>query len=224
MTIGQQVPVAATAALRPDTRLRRAVDLAIGSVSLAVAAPVIAVLAVVVWAGGGGSPIYAQERVGRGGKPFTLFKLRSMRPGSDRGALVTGAADDRVTAIGAVLRRTKLDELPQLWNVVRGDMTFVGPRPEVERFVRSYRDEELAVLAVRPGLTGIGQVLFTSQAAELDGCADPDQLYLDHQMRPKLAADLAYLRRRTWRSDLGVLARTLLVITGPNPAQGRKRG
>ena len=109
-----------------------------------------------------GPAFYRQVRVGRSGEQFTILKLRSMVPGADRaGPLVTSRADSRVTRFGALLRATKLDELPQLINVLKGDMTLIGPRPEVPRYIPYYTDEELETLNVRPGLTGAGQIFYT---------------------------------------------------------------
>lgn len=206
--------------VRVDSPGRRAVDIVVGGLLLAAAAPVIAGLGVVVRLESPGPVVYRQLRVGRRGKLFTIYKMRSMVQGAERNGLVSAASDPRITRVGAALRHSKLDELPQLWNVVRGDMTLVGPRPEVPRFVREYRDDELSVLEVRPGITGIGQVIFSAvQASELDGCADPEALYLLHQMRPKLAVELAYLRERSWRTDLHLLAQTVRLVLG-RPAGG----
>jgi len=113
------------------------------------------------------------------------------------------------------LRATKIDELPQLLNLLRGEITLVGPRAEVESYVARYTDEERRLLSVRPGLTGPGQLYFTThQAVELDAVEDPEAFYLEHQLHPKLAMDLAYLRRRGLVPDLAVLARTMAVVLG----------
>jgi lipopolysaccharide/colanic/teichoic acid biosynthesis glycosyltransferase len=133
-----------------------------------------------------------------------------MRSGADRsGPLITGRADPRVTAIGRWLRAAKLDELPQLVNVIRGDMTIIGPRPEVPRFIPFYREDELATLAVRPGLTCAGQIYYANLEEDGPGSAeDPETRYVALELHPKLALDLEYLRHRGLRSDLAILART----------------
>jgi lipopolysaccharide/colanic/teichoic acid biosynthesis glycosyltransferase len=158
------------------------------------------------------------------------MKLRSMVSGADRaGPLVTSGTDSRVTTIGALLRATKLDELPQLINVLKGDMTLIGPRPEVPRFIPCYDDEELEILTVRPGLTGPGQIFYTQlqQATVLDG-GDPEQHYVTCELHPKLAIDLDYVQRRSLRFDFLILIRTMLLLTRLGkpiaaPQQARER-
>jgi lipopolysaccharide/colanic/teichoic acid biosynthesis glycosyltransferase len=143
-----------------------------------------------------------------------MLKFRSMvRDADRRGPLVTDRADPRITRIGALLRASKLDELPQLFNVVRGDMTLIGPRPEVPRFIRCYYPDELGILRVRPGLTGPGQIFYTEVQAEQDSAADPEAHYLGSQLHPKLAIDLDYLRRRSLRLDLAILLRTVAMLS-----------
>jgi lipopolysaccharide/colanic/teichoic acid biosynthesis glycosyltransferase len=131
------------------------------------------------------------------------------------GPAISGHSDPRVTRVGRVLRATKIDELPQILNVIRGEMTLVGPRAEVERYIRYYTPEERLLLQVRPGLTGPGQVFFTTdQAGELDRTGDPEELYVKRQIHAKLALDLEYLRRRGLRADMSVLLRTLALLCG----------
>lgn len=196
-----------------DSRLRRAVDLVVASIGLVAALPALAVVAAAVRLDGPGPILYRQERVGRFGRPFTILKFRTMSVGADRGPLVTGRADPRVTPAGVVIRATRLDELPQLINVIRGDMTLIGPRPEVPRYLPHYRQDELELLRVRPGLTGAGQVSYTAQAmAELDASGDPERHYVVVQMHPKLAAELAYVRGRCLRTDVRILAGTLSLV------------
>jgi lipopolysaccharide/colanic/teichoic acid biosynthesis glycosyltransferase len=162
-----------------------------------------------------GFPIFfRQSRVGRGGKPFNLVKLRSMRP-SGGGPEVTARGDSRVTPVGRLLRRTKLDELPELWNVVRGDMSFVGPRPEVARYVRPEDPRWQEVLSVRPGLTDPVTLSLRDEETLLAGVeGDPEAYYVQKLQPLKLAGYCDYLRRRTWRTDLVVIWDTLRVIFG----------
>jgi lipopolysaccharide/colanic/teichoic acid biosynthesis glycosyltransferase len=177
--------------------------------------PVFLALAAAIRLGSGSPVLYAQERVGRGGKPFLLYKFRSMREGADRaGALVTGAGDPRVTPLGRLLRRTKLDELPQLWNVLRGDMSLVGPRPEVARYVVHYAPEQRRVLAVRPGLTDPATLRYRDEEALLARIPAPEReaFYLREVMPRKLALNLEYLARSGFWSDLGVLLRTVRAL------------
>lgn len=201
------------APIRGDSRARRVVDVVLGGALLVLLSPVMVVIALLVRRESPGPALFRQIRVGAGAEPFTLLKFRSMRVGGGGGAQVSGSRDPRITRIGALLRASKLDELPQLLNVVRGDMTIIGPRAEVARYVEHYTDEERLLLTVRPGLTCPGQLHFTeSQAAELDGADDPEIFYVEHQLHPKLALDLAYLRERSLRTDLRVLATTVRVL------------
>jgi lipopolysaccharide/colanic/teichoic acid biosynthesis glycosyltransferase len=128
--------------------------------------------------------------------------------------LVTSHADARITRLGAVLRATKLDELPQLVNVLKGDMTLIGPRPEVPRYIPYYYSGELETLNVRPGLTGAGQLFYTQlQQAPTLGAEDPEKYYITYELHAKLSLDLDYLRNRSLRYDLTILLRTILVVT-----------
>jgi lipopolysaccharide/colanic/teichoic acid biosynthesis glycosyltransferase/O-antigen/teichoic acid export membrane protein len=216
-----------------DSALRRAVDILVSGSALAILLPALLLIAAAVRVSGRGPVFYRQARAGRSGRPFTILKFRSMRPGADRsGPLVTSRSDPRVTKLGALLRAAKLDELPQLINVLKGDMTLVGPRPEVPRFIPYYHEEELAVLSVRPGLTGPGQIFYTQvQQAGQDAAAagDPELHYLNAELHPKLAIDLEYLRRRSLRSDLGIVVRTALIMARvgrrlPAAATGQDNG
>jgi lipopolysaccharide/colanic/teichoic acid biosynthesis glycosyltransferase len=214
--------------IRADSRMRRAVDLIVSAVALAIWGPVIVALAAAVRLTSRGPAFYRQVRIGRSREPFTILKLRSMVTGADRAApLVTSHADSRVTRLGAVLRATKLDELPQLVNVLKGDMTLIGPRPEVPRYIPCYSGGELETLNVRPGLTGAGQIFYTQmQQAPVSGAEDPEQHYITHELPAKLGFDLDYLRRRSLGYDLTLVLRTILLVTGlgkrvpaPAPAQ-----
>src|ERR1022692_1523844 len=203
----------APGALRPDTLLRRGMDVVIALIALLVASPLLLAAAAAVKVSSRGPALYKQVRAGKSGRPFTMLKFRSMVRDADRvGPLVTDRADPRITRIGALLRAAKLDELPQLFNVMRGDMTLIGPRPEVLRFLPCYHQEELGILTVRPGLTGPGQIFYTEVQAEQDSAPDPETHYVDSQLHPKLAVDLDYLRRRSLWFDLGILLRTIALI------------
>jgi lipopolysaccharide/colanic/teichoic acid biosynthesis glycosyltransferase/O-antigen/teichoic acid export membrane protein len=203
----------APGALRPDTFLRRGMDVVIAFTALLVTLPLLLAAAAAVKITSRGPALYKQVRAGKSGRPFTMLKFRSMVRDADRvGPLVTDRADPRITRIGALLRAAKLDELPQLFNVMRGDMTLIGPRPEVLRFLPCYHQEELGILTVRPGLTGPGQIFYTEVQAEHDSATDPETHYVDSQLHPKLAVDLDYLRRRSLWFDLGILLRTIALI------------
>lgn len=203
--------------VQPDSAIRRAVDVTVGALAVVALAPVMIAIALLIRWTSSGPALYLQERIGRGGAPFRILKFRTMVTGADRdGVLVTGTRDPRITRMGAVLRAIKADELPQLINVLRGQMTLIGPRPEVARYVALYSDGERALLRVRPGLTGPGQLHFaTEQAADLDGLADPEEHYVSHQLHPKLALDLDYVVHRSLRRDLAVLFQTVTALLRP---------
>ncbi|GAA1256102.1 sugar transferase [Oryzihumus leptocrescens] len=200
---------------RRDSALRRTVDVVAAAVGLVCAGPLLVVLAAAIRLTSPGPAIYRQDRVGRDGIPFSILKLRTMVVGSDRGGpSVSGTADPRVTPLGRRLRATRLDELPQLVNLLRGDMTLIGPRPEVPRFLEHYSQAERQLLRVRPGVIGPGALLFAhDQARELDTADDPDLVYVARHLHPKLARDLDYVCHRTLSRDMSLLsaaARTLL--------------
>jgi lipopolysaccharide/colanic/teichoic acid biosynthesis glycosyltransferase len=199
-----------------DSATRRLVDVGVSAGVLVAVSPLLLLVAVLVKAESRGPVFYLQERIGKHGRPFRIVKFRSMVADAERiGPLVSGRRDPRITRAGAFLRATKLDELPQLVNVLRGDMTLIGPRADVARYVAHFTAEERQLLAVRPGLTGPSAVYFTTdQAGELDGVTDPDAYYVEHQLHPKLALDLEYLRRRSVAADIGILWRTVSVLAG----------
>jgi lipopolysaccharide/colanic/teichoic acid biosynthesis glycosyltransferase len=190
------------------------VDVLVASVALLALVPLLVLVVVAVLVDSRGPVIYAQPRVGRFGAMFLILKFRSMVRDADRqGSGVSGHRDPRITRVGSLLRRVKLDEIPQLLNVLRGEMTLIGPRPEVMCYLRYYSPAELQVLTVRPGITGPGQILFTNvQASELDACDDPEAHYVNCQLHPKLLADVQYLRRRSLRVDLKVMAGTVAML------------
>ena len=202
--------------IRGDSAMRRLLDVLVSAVGLAVVSPLLALVGALVKTESRVPVIYAQERIGKHGRPFRIVKFRSMVADAERlGPLVSGHRDPRITRVGAFLRVTKLDELPQLVNVLRGDMTLIGPRADVARYVAYFTAEERQLLTVRPGLTGPSAVYFTTdQAGELDGVADPDAYYIEHQLHPKLALDLDYLRHRSITTDIGILWRTVTVLAG----------
>lgn len=193
----------------PDSPARRAVDVVAALAGLLLCAPLLAGISLAVRLSSRGPVIYRQERVGRDGIPFRICKFRTMVADADRsGPLVSGEADPRVTRVGRWLRRSRLDELPQLLNLLRGEVTLVGPRPEVARYVAHYTPAERELLRVRPGIVGPGALLFAQgQAAELDGQDDPEMYYLQRQMHPRLVLDLDYIAHRGLRRDLTLLTR-----------------
>jgi lipopolysaccharide/colanic/teichoic acid biosynthesis glycosyltransferase len=207
---------AAATRRRVDTAVRRAVDIGVAVVGLCVLAPLLLVVWAAVRVSSPGPGFFRQNRVGRLGRPFRIWKFRTMAAGADRtGALVSGPGDTRVTRLGRFLRPTRIDELPQLINILRGEMSLVGPRPEVERYLQYYSESERAVLAARPGVLGPGALLFVErQASELDVVDDPEQHYIRHHLHPKLALDLAYLSDRGLVTDLRLALQAVELLVG----------
>lgn len=187
--------------------MRRIFDIAGSAAALVFLSPLLAVLALAVLASSGRPVLFRQIRVGRGGATFTLLKFRSMHAGSS-GAAITAAGDARITRIGRVLRRYKLDELPQLWNILRGEMSFIGPRPEVPAYVDAAAASWQQVLRVRPGLTDLATLLYRDEEQLLAAAQDRDLHYREVILPAKLELNLHYLRNRSLLSDLRLLCLT----------------
>jgi len=191
--------------------MKRAFDLLLSLVLLALlAAPMLAV-ALFVKLGSRGPVLFHATRAGRGGRPFRLHKFRTMTDAAE-GPAITALGDARVTRVGRLLRRTRIDELPQLWNVVTGEMSLVGPRPEDPRFVDADDPAWQRVLSVRPGLTGAAQLQFAGREEGLLGDGDPERGYRERVLPAKLRVDVEYVDGRTFPGDLGLLARTALFV------------
>jgi lipopolysaccharide/colanic/teichoic acid biosynthesis glycosyltransferase len=188
--------------------MRRVFDIVTALMLLLLASPLLLLIAFTVRLQDGGPMLFRQERIGRHGTPFALWKFRSMSTGN-RGAAITSSADRRVTPIGRLLRRYKLDELPQLWNVLRGDMSFIGPRPEVPCFVDSTDPVWQAVHSVRPGITDLATLVYRDEETILAGFPDPERGYRETVLPAKLALNLQYLERRSAVRDLKLLALTI---------------
>jgi len=191
---------------------KRAFDLIICLTILVLALPIFIVAALAVRLSSPGEIIFRQRRVGRGGRPFDILKFRTMRSGQP-GSVITVANDNRITAVGAILRKWKLDELPQLLNVIRGEMSLVGPRPDVPVFVARYpealRDR---ILAVRPGITDLASVKYRDEADLLAKQEDPEGYYREVILPDKLALAAAYADRPTLMLDLRIIFMTLQAI------------
>ena len=174
--------------------MKRAFDIAFAAVLLVFLSPLLLAFALAVALTSSGGAFFRQVRVGRGGSEFRLLKFRTMRPGSEaKGQLTIGGRDPRVTAVGYWLRKTKLDELPQLWNVLVGDMSVVGPRPEVPRYVALYTPEQRKVLDMRPGITGMASIDYIDENEILARSSDPERTYIEDILPAKLALDLRIL-------------------------------
>ncbi|MGH1561483.1 sugar transferase [Mumia sp. DW29H23] len=190
--------------------MRRAVEGVVAALALVVLAPVLGLLALAVRLDSRGPALFRQSRVGRGGVPFDILKLRTMRADGVTDALVTTADDRRVTRVGRWLRRSKLDELPQLVNVVRGEMAFVGPRPEVADYVALWpADLRAEILSVRPGITDPATLAFREEEELLAAQDEPEQYYREVVLPLKVAMYCEYVRSRCVADDVRIAARTV---------------
>ncbi|MDZ4769763.1 MAG: sugar transferase [Chloroflexota bacterium] len=192
--------------------LKRAFDILVALVGLIVLSPVLLILVIAVRLTSPGPVFYRATRVGRGGGEFRLLKFRSMVIDADRiGPAVTGAADPRITPVGRLLRRTKIDELPQLWNVLIGDMSLVGPRPESPKYVALYTQKQRDVLKVRPGITSPASIAYRNESALLTE-ADWETQYIEEIMPAKLKVDLEYAQHPSLPRDIVILFQTALAL------------
>jgi lipopolysaccharide/colanic/teichoic acid biosynthesis glycosyltransferase len=197
---------------RVNAGLPRWADAAIAAIVLIIAAPVMALLGLAILVTSGVPIFFQQARVGLHGELFNLYKLRTMTV-SESGAQITSRTDKRITRLGRLLRKTKLDELPTFWNVLRGDLALVGPRPEVPAFVDLSNPSWRTILSVRPGLTDPVTISLRNEEQLLAHAgADVEQFYVSELQPAKLRGYLEYLQRRTLRSDVVVLSRTIIAI------------
>lgn len=193
--------------------LKRTFDIVASGLGLVCLSPLFLVLAVWIKADSKGPVFFRQVRVGRGNKDFRIYKFRSMRPDSDKGRLITvGGHDPRVTRSGYYIRKFKLDEFPQLINVFRGEMSLVGPRPEVRKYVDLYTPEQMRVLDVRPGITSLASIRYRNENEILANADDPDKTYIDVVMPDKLAIDLEYVPKANLLTDIKLIFSTFKEI------------
>ena len=203
----------------PGAVAKRVIDL-VGSVgAIIVLAPLLGVLAALVRRDSHGPAFFRQERIGRGFQPFQIIKLRTMVDDSDRrGCLLTVEGDPRITRVGRWLRRLKLDELPQLVNVAKGDMSLVGPRPEIRKYVELRRRDYEAILAVRPGLTDPASLIYRDEAALLGQADDAEEAYVTGILPDKIRLAKDYVARASVAFDLRMIVRTLRAVCDRRPA------
>ncbi|MBB1511516.1 sugar transferase [Tessaracoccus sp. MC1627] len=194
------------------TDVKRAFDVVASAAGLIVLSPVFLVVGSAVWAQDRGPVFFRQERVGRGGRSFRIHKFRSMRVSSG-GSLVTSSHDDRITPVGAFLRKSKLDELPQLIDVLTGNMSVVGPRPEVPRYVAMWpADAREEILSVRPGISDPAAIAFRNEQDELAAAEDPERHYVEVILPKKVSMYRDYVRHRSFLGDLRVIVGTFAAI------------
>jgi lipopolysaccharide/colanic/teichoic acid biosynthesis glycosyltransferase len=185
----------------------------LGFIGAVLTAPLLGVLAVAVKLDDSGPALYPATRVGEAGRLFKCFKLRTMSVGRTGGSAITSASDPRVTRMGRLLRRSHLDELPQLWNVALGEMRFVGPRPEDPRFVDETQSLHRLVFTARPGMTGLSQLVHADEEKH-NSVLDTERNYRDNVLPEKLRIDAVYLRRRSTKLDLWIIAQTPRAVMG----------
>jgi len=192
--------------------LKRAFDLIASAAGLVITSPLLAALAAWVKFDSTGPVLYRAPRVGKNGRMFHMLKFRTMLVGADKGASSTSDDDPRITRAGRFLRRYKLDELPQLINVLTGEMSFVGPRPQVQWAVELYTPEERVVLTVKPGITDFASLRFPNEGEILKGSTDPDRDYMEKIHPEKMSLSLEYVRRRSMIADLRIIAATIRAV------------
>ena len=193
--------------------MKRFLDIIFSGLGLICLSPLFVFLALWVKLDSPGPVFYRQVRVGRNNRDFKLYKFRSMRVDSDKKGLITiGGHDPRVTQSGYYIRKYKLDEFPQLINVFLGDMSLVGPRPEVRKYVDMYTDEQMHVLDVRPGITDMASIYYRNENELLEKANNPEKYYREVIMQDKLRINLEYVRNHSVRGDFRMILKTLLVV------------
>lgn len=190
--------------------MKRIFDLFFSIVFIVLLSPVFILFSLLIVLDSPGGIFYRQLRVGKGGKEFFLIKFRTMKPGADRSSLLTvGSRDSRITRFGYFLRKYKLDELPQLFNIICGDMSIVGPRPEVRKYVNLYNEEQRHVLSVLPGLTDYASLQYINESDLLSQSTDPEALYMNEIMPAKLKLNLQYISERNFGKDVKIILITI---------------
>lgn len=193
--------------------MKRLFDIVASGIGLLILSPILFIIAIWIKLDSKGSVFYRQVRVGWHNKDFRIFKFRSMRVGADKGSLVTiGGRDPRVTRSGYWIRKFKLDELPQLINVFIGDMSLVGPRPEVRHYVDYWTPEQMHVLDVRPGITDPASIKFRNENELMEKAEDPEKYYIEVIMQEKLKLYLEYVNNHSFCGDIGLIFKTFWII------------
>jgi len=193
--------------------LKRLMDVTVSGAALFVLWPVLLLVAAAIRIDDPGPVFYRQVRVGRGGKEFRIFKFRTMVVDADKkGLQITVGRDNRITRVGAFLRKTKLDELAQLLNVFTGEMSFVGPRPEVPKYVNMYTPYQRQVLLVRPGITDYASIAYRNENDMLEGAEDPERMYIDVIMPDKIELNMKYLREISPLADIRLILSTIAAV------------
>ncbi len=195
--------------------LKRIFDLFFSIVGLIILAPFLLFISISIIFDSKGGVFYTQKRVGKDNIDFSMFKFRTMRTGSDKKGLLTiGDKDNRITKVGYFLRKYKIDELPQLINILKGDMSFVGPRPEVRKYVDLYNSDQLIVLSIRPGLTDFSSLDFINESEILSQSSNPEETYINTILPAKLELCKKYIKESSLKTDFKIISLTILKILG----------
>jgi lipopolysaccharide/colanic/teichoic acid biosynthesis glycosyltransferase len=193
--------------------IKRLFDILLSFFAIIVLLPFFIIISLLIVLSSRGGIFYTQKRVGKDNRDFNLYKFRTMVPGAHKSGLLTvGGRDPRITKVGYFLRKYKLDELPQLLNILKGDMSIVGPRPEVRKYVELYNDEQLKVLSVRPGLTDYASLEYINENEILGKSDDPEALYINKVMPEKLQLNLKYIKEKSLITDLKIILKTVAKI------------
>ncbi|HWP58326.1 MAG TPA: sugar transferase [Candidatus Acidoferrales bacterium] len=193
--------------------MKRAFDIVASLAGLIALAPLFAVVAVLIKLDSPGPVFFRQERIGKRFRPFLIYKFRTMvKEAPQRGLAITVGEDPRITRLGRILRRTKIDELPQLWNVLKGDMTLVGPRPELARYVELFREDYEEILKVKPGLTDLASLKYSDEAGILGRSPNPETEYVRRLLPDKIALAKQYVRRASFAYDLSLIFKTIFKV------------
>jgi lipopolysaccharide/colanic/teichoic acid biosynthesis glycosyltransferase len=193
--------------------MKRVFDITVAFVLMIIAIPLFVGMIIWIWIDAGLPVFFSQERVGKNEVNFRLHKFRTMKRASEKaGQLTVGSRDSRITKSGYYLRKYKMDELPQLWNVIKGDMSLVGPRPEVPKYVSMYTEQQKKVLSVKPGITDHASLLYFSESELLAASNNPEETYIREVMPKKLQLNLEYINNQTIKKDFQILVKTISKI------------
>lgn len=194
--------------------MKRLFDLVLAIIGILISIPLFIIISILIKLNSEGKIIFKQIRITKNGKKFKILKFRTMRENTEKQGQITIGEDNRITSIGKILRRTKLDELPQLFNILIGDMSFVGPRPEVPKYVELYSDEDREILSVRAGITDYASIYFSNESEILGKEQNPEQYYIEKIMPHKIKLNKKYLREIGFVVDIKIIILTIFKITG----------
>ncbi len=193
--------------------MTRLFDILFSLIGLVILSPVFLIIYILIRVESKGGGFYSQERVGKNGTTFKLLKFRSMRTGADKQGLITvGGHDSRITRMGYIIRKYKIDELPQLLNVLKGDMSLVGPRPEVRKYVDMYTDEQRRVLSIKPGITDYASIEYSDENVILGQADDPDKVYVEQIMPDKIRLNMRYIENHNLMEYFKIIFLTIKKI------------